>query len=196
MGEMSAQAVRDSRGASEVLAAMRVMYAEFPEMRKLLEDGDKRNRMHTILAAALGTDRIVSVDEAIAVVMASGYHVTRGPVEIAPVKSVGPGAERRTPAPDTVIRTVTSGSQQGRLLLAYAANGDGPGLTDEEARVSAGIAERSCWWKRCGELRAAGLIAPLEDAEGVQVTRTGSSGMQRAVCVITPEGRAVAGSLE
>lgn len=64
-----------------------------------------------------------------------------------------------------------------QLLAAYMA---APlGLTDEEAAVAAGVDPRSCWWKRCGELRKAGLVAPTG------ATRPGSSGRQRIVCAAT-----------
>lgn len=192
---MSAQSIRSTRGSSPILAAMRVMWNEFPEMRKLLEDGNKRNRMHTLLAATVGREYQVSTEEAIAIVMGAGYHVTRGPVEIAPVASIGPGAEKRTPAPDKVLRTVTASSQLGRLLRVYATYPES-GITDDEAQRMSGISERSCWWKRCGELRSAGLIEPMEDEQGVQITRIAESGRSRVVCRITPEGASVAATLE
>lgn len=67
-----------------------------------------------------------------------------------------------------------AGSQKAKLLDAYRA---APlGLTDEEAAVAAGIPARSCWWKRCNELREAGAIVPTGD------TRVGEAGVPRMVC--------------
>ena len=43
------------------------------------------------------------------------------------------------------------------LLAAYKAAGVA-GLIDEEAALASESDMRSCWWKRCGELRALGLI--------------------------------------
>lgn len=62
------------------------------------------------------------------------------------------------------------------LLEAFRSSADG--LTDEEAAEIAGLHVRTCWWKRCSELRAAGLI--VETGR----TRKGSSGRQRIVCVV------------
>ncbi len=79
-------------------------------------------------------------------------------------------------------------SQRERLLAAYnLAAWDG--LTDEEAgRVTGLYVVRSCcYWKRCSELRAGGLIMPLE-RDGRSVTRTGPSGHPQRVCRITSKG--------
>lgn len=75
-----------------------------------------------------------------------------------------------------------AGSQQHQLLLAY---GSRPmGLTNEEAAEIAGLLDsRSCWWKRCADLLAAGLI---EDTFTEKLASTGSS---CRVCAITAKGK-------
>jgi hypothetical protein len=72
---------------------------------------------------------------------------------------------------------------QAMQLLAEYAHRDG--LTDEEAGVFSGLLARPkcCYWKRCSELRAKGLIAPTG------VTRLSSAGSAMQVCAITAEGR-------
>ena len=62
-------------------------------------------------------------------------------------------------------------NQQQRLLDQWTKVAPGS-LTDEEAADLAGL-ERSCYWKRCGELRRAGLI----EYDGS--TRTGAAGVSR-----------------
>lgn len=72
--------------------------------------------------------------------------------------------------------------QRDRLLAAFATS---PihGLTDEQAGHAAGL-ETSCYWKRCGELRAEGLIAATPE------TRKGRAGISRTISIITSAGRA------
>lgn len=72
-----------------------------------------------------------------------------------------------------------AGSQKALLLIAFA---DGE-LTDEEAAINAGLSLRSCFWKRCGELRDANLI----EFTGAQ--RVGSAGSACGVSAITAAGR-------
>lgn len=71
---------------------------------------------------------------------------------------------------------------QAMLLLAEYLHRDG--LTDEEAGLFSGLAQRPkcCYWKRCSELRAAGLIIPTGE------TRLSSAGSMMQVCAITEEG--------
>lgn len=76
-----------------------------------------------------------------------------------------------------------AGSQKARLLATYRLSPDG--LTDEEAAAQAGIPDRSCYWKRCNELRQAGLITPTGQE------RRGAAGVPRIVCAVTDTGRAV-----
>lgn len=59
------------------------------------------------------------------------------------------------------------------------------GLTDEEAATEAGLS-RSCFWKRCGELRAEGhLVEHPDEAKGY---RKGAAGVRRKVWTITAHG--------
>ena len=76
--------------------------------------------------------------------------------------------------------SVRAGSQRHRLLACYATRS----MTDEEAGRESGLAEmpRCCYWKRCSELRQAGLIRPTWE------TRLSSAGVQQQVCCITPAG--------
>ena len=71
------------------------------------------------------------------------------------------------------------GSQQYILLKAYAERLRG--LTDEEAGDYTGLSanRKCCYWKRCSELRHAGLIADCN------VRRNSSAGSPQMVCVIT-----------
>jgi len=74
------------------------------------------------------------------------------------------------------------GSQQMLLLQAFGERR--LGLTDEEAGVHTLLAFKpKCgYWKRCSELRHAGLIADTG------VRRNSSAGSPMMVCAITPEG--------
>ena len=76
-----------------------------------------------------------------------------------------------------------AGSQKARLLDQYKQAGP-EGLTDDEAASSAGLM-KSCYWKRCGELRQDGVIVETG------VTRPGEAGVQRIVCVWNPENPAL-----
>ncbi len=73
-----------------------------------------------------------------------------------------------------------SPNQKVQLLRQFRRAGD-LGLTDEEAADQAGLL-RSCYWKRCGELRRLELIAYTE------TKRKGTAGLGRKVSVITAEG--------
>ena len=74
-----------------------------------------------------------------------------------------------------------AGSQKAKLLEAYSRH-PVAGLTDEEACVEAGLSLRSCFWKRCSEMRQDGYI--FETGQ----TRLGDAGVARMVCIITPLG--------
>lgn len=78
-----------------------------------------------------------------------------------------------------------AGSQKHSLLQQYLAASDG--LTDEEAGIASGLAFRNkcCYWKRCSELRQAGLIAVTGE------TRLSSAEENQQVCVITDKGRSL-----
>lgn len=85
--------------------------------------------------------------------------------------------------------TMRAGSQRARLLAVYggpfAARHDG--LTDDEAAGYAGLltARSLGYWKRCSDLRRAGLIAPTGE-----LRRSPETGELRQVCAITAAGRA------
>jgi hypothetical protein len=68
------------------------------------------------------------------------------------------------------------------LLLAEDLKG---AMTDEEAGLASGLAlkPKCCYWKRCSELRAMGLIIPTGE------TRLSSAGSAMQVCEITQEGK-------
>lgn len=85
-------------------------------------------------------------------------------------------------------------NQKVRLLVAYrdAADRGVDGLNDEEAAELAELGARSCWWKRCGELRDDHLIERPADLR----TRAGSAGVERIVCMITEAGRAYLAAME
>jgi hypothetical protein len=68
-----------------------------------------------------------------------------------------------------------AGSQKARLVEAYEAAYP-EGLTDEEAAKAAAVPDRSCYWKRCNELRDEGRI------EGTGEFRPGLAGIPRMVC--------------
>ena len=70
---------------------------------------------------------------------------------------------------------------QAMLLLAEYLHG---GMTDEEAGMASGLAlkPKCCYWKRCSELRAMGLIIPTGK------TRLSTAGSAMQVCEITEEG--------
>lgn len=78
---------------------------------------------------------------------------------------------------------------QKRLLLQAFADAGVFGLNDEQAAERAGLPMRSCWWKRCGELRALGLVRYAHDEHGAEITSIASSGVPRKISVITPLGR-------
>lgn len=88
----------------------------------------------------------------------------------------------RAGAADVQPRRLT---QQTKLLLAY--RDEMLGLTDDEAAQRARLLY-TCYWKRCGELRAKGWISTMDQEDGSPMTRMGMSGSQRIVCWITDEG--------
>lgn len=91
-------------------------------------------------------------------------------------------ATSKAGARDVAIR---AGSQKARLLRAYELAG-AHGLTDEEAGYVAHM-EQTGYWKRCSELRAAGLIV----ATGEQ--RRSRSGSMQAVHALSALGAEFAG---
>lgn len=81
-----------------------------------------------------------------------------------------------------------AGTQLHRLLSMYEIHA-ASGLTDEEAGGRADLL-RSCYWKRCGELRQDGFIEVQRHPGGEPRTRAGSAGSARIVCSITDDGTA------
>jgi len=75
------------------------------------------------------------------------------------------------------------GSQMALLLSAYAQHRIF-GLTDEQAGQESGLASRPrcCYWKRCSDLRNAGLIEDTGDR------KEGSSGSLMMISRITAKG--------
>ena len=76
-------------------------------------------------------------------------------------------------------------NQTLRLLCAYRSHTD---LTAEEASIACNL-EKSCYWKRVGELVAAGYIAETGHA------RKATTGSDQRVCRITYNGTAFLASL-
>ena len=76
-------------------------------------------------------------------------------------------------------------NQTVRLLVAYSSHTD---LTAEEASIACNL-EKSCYWKRVGELVAAGYIEETGHA------RKATTGSDQRVCKITPLGKALLDSL-
>lgn len=72
--------------------------------------------------------------------------------------------------------------QRDQLLLSYHWCGD-LGFTDEQAAHRAGLLGTT-FWKRCGECRQLGYIAPLKG----NPVRKGTSGVSRMICQITQDG--------
>lgn len=74
-------------------------------------------------------------------------------------------------------------SQKHLLLGAYLAEGEG-GLTDDQAGRYSGLSfnPRCGYWKRCSELRTAGLI------ERTGIVGISDTGNDADVCRITPAG--------
>jgi hypothetical protein len=103
----------------------------------------------------------------------------------APARSTDPGTSHVA----SKSINMRAGSQRALLLAAYTWGERHQharfreGLTDEEAmEVAVEVSPSSGYWKRCAELREAGLI------KDTGMTRAGASGLERMVCVITDEG--------
>lgn len=133
------------------------------------------------------------VSEAIETLHAAGYTVHHGPCPVTrPAEETRARARSGDPSTSAAGgRSVArrAGSQSVRLLGAYGVAYPGTGLTDSEAARLAQVAARSCWWKRCSELRADGLIEVMHHDSEV-VTRADSvTGEARIVCRITDDGR-------
>lgn len=74
-------------------------------------------------------------------------------------------------------------SQKAKLLITYL---DVEGLTDDEAAEACGLFQRPgcCWWHRCSDLRAEGMIAPTGSTK-----QSPHTGEERMICVVTDHGR-------
>lgn len=106
-----------------------------------------------------------------------------------PNEQVPPGARNTDPttshqAADSVRRRARS--QRDILLEAYIAAPD-EGLIDEEAAQLAEVKMRSCWWKRCSELRELGFTERIFE-DGEPVVRRSSLGENCGVSRITEAG--------
>lgn len=97
-------------------------------------------------------------------------------------------ATSRAAAGDIRIRR---DSQLHKLLAVYGHPSAYTGLTADEAGQLSGLANNRscCYWKRCSELRAKGLISDLG------ITRPGISGSEQIVCSITDDGLKTLGKL-
>ena len=84
-----------------------------------------------------------------------------------------------------------AGSQKALLLLAHLRRYPGS-LSDVDAAVNAGLYHdrQTCWWKRCGELREAGLI----EFTGEEV-KSATTGETVKTSRLTEAGRALAEKL-
>lgn len=83
--------------------------------------------------------------------------------------------------------SLRAGTQMARLAIAYRNHGD---MTDDEAGEVSGLrAEGAGYWKRCSDLRKAGIVEPTGD------TREGRSGEQQRVCRLTAFGSILVNTL-
>jgi hypothetical protein len=86
---------------------------------------------------------------------------------------------------------IRANSQMAQLLVIYLMAFDRFKLTDDQAADESGLLAKAgcCWWKRCSDLRALGLI---------EATGTGISpltGEDRMTCEITEAGMVLARKL-
>lgn len=169
---------------------IRDVYGDIPMLRPLLLNQTVRTLLARKLTKAIYTDAL-PIEVAVARISLDGMRVYRP-------EPVVPDPEPKAPSQRSrQSLTVSSDNQRGKLLKAYSNDEfSHAGLTDEEAFRVAGLSERSCWWKRAGELREAGLITPLRDGHDVVVHRKGSAGVDRMVCVITDDGIRAIKSME
>lgn len=102
----------------------------------------------------------------------------------APAPPYEPRTHARATDPDTSAAAardvkVRAGTQMARLLAAYATR---DALTDHEAALAADLAHTG-YWKRCADLRDAGLIEDTGDRV------MGHQGSHVMTCRITDKGR-------
>lgn len=167
-----------TRAEEAAQTAMRQIWGD--EYSAIEEDPILLAAIEQIIVTAIETGGHV-IEECIAAVSAAGMSVHR------------PHLVDAKALPSRMTRE----SQRARLLLAYyQGRKDGLGFTDEEAWQATSIPNRSCFWKRCGELRALGYIAPVRDASDRIITKKSSLGSECMVCEITPLGESEAYLLE
>jgi hypothetical protein len=106
----------------------------------------------------------------------------------AQIEMMFPGARKSDPLTSHMAAAevhIRAGSQQWKLLEAFAKH---PlrGLTDEEAGIETKLDQikRCCYWKRCSELRQAGLIRASETE-----TRLSTANKEQQVSYITEAGK-------
>jgi len=82
-------------------------------------------------------------------------------------------------------------SQMAQLLVTYLMAFDRFKLTDDQAAEASGLLSKAgcCWWKRCSDLRALGLI------ESVGTGVSPLTGEERMTCEITQAGMNLAYTL-
>ena len=176
-----------------IIKALHNLASDFPDTRHTILSPMNRVRVIDILMEVMGAGeaaRKPTVEEATAVLMEAGFHVTSKPVPTLPARREA--GTRTAPHPDKVLGSVNPGTLSGRLLVAYSEHPGG--LSDEQAARVAGVL-RNGYWKRCSELRNAGLIAPMEDEHGEYIYSRNASGHSGVICQITPEGQAIAREL-
>lgn len=93
------------------------------------------------------------------------------------------------------VAVLRAGTQRAKLLIAYGAKTEIP-LIDEEAMVLSGVSPRSCWWKRCSELRADGLIEWVPLGPGVMLQKLSTVNEWCNASVITSKGLQALAELE
>lgn len=103
-----------------------------------------------------------------------------------PQKMVGPPVAARITDPPSSHKAaeqieVRSGSHRERLLVAYVQSSSP--LSDVQASRAAKMPDRSCWWKRCSELRQGGFIEVVGEALDPE------TGAMVQVCQATDLGR-------
>jgi len=101
------------------------------------------------------------------------------------------GTRARRTDPETSqeadLRLSSARSHCRALLLIHYRHPDG--LTDEEAAEYAGLTHPGiCWWHRCSDLRAQGLIEWLRHENGKQIKVTGSNNRNVGISRITEAG--------
>jgi hypothetical protein len=86
---------------------------------------------------------------------------------------------------------IRANSQMAQLLVIYLMAFDRFKLTDDQAADESGLLAKAgcCWWKRCSDLRALGLI----EAIGTGISPL--TGEDRMTCEITEAGMVLARKL-